>query len=247
MRMSRFVAVAIVGALSVGACGSDDGPTVSLSSPASGAIVAGGVPLEMAAEGVTIEEAGTVRHGAGHFHVIADDGCVETGSPIAKDADHVHFGKGQSEGLIYLEPGPHELCLQVGDGVHAALDITDRRSIEVAIADQEEFCGVVIEIDQLFDALDNSSDEFALRQVGYENIRRLAMQLESALDVVDAADRDELAATVSFVSALSSAFVDAADEADAEQALVPVFESISQDLPGTEWILTNCGIDIADD
>jgi hypothetical protein len=29
----------------------------------------------------------------------------------ARDADHVHFGGGQSEGTIYLEPGVHELCL----------------------------------------------------------------------------------------------------------------------------------------
>ncbi len=247
MRMSRFVAGLVVGVLSVGACGSDGGPTVSLSSPASGATLSGGVELAMASDGLTIEEAGEVREGAGHFHVIADDGCVESGSPIGKDADHVHFGNGQSDGVIYLEPGSHELCLQVGDGVHTALDVTDRRTIEVAIADQEEFCSVVIEIDEMFDAIDNSSDEFAVKQVGYENIRRLAMQLESALDFVDAADRDDLVATVSFISALSTAFVDAVDEMEAEQALVPVFESVSEELPGTEWIQTNCGIDIAGD
>ena len=130
MSVSRPVLCLAVAALAVASCGSDDEPiaTATFTSPEANAQVAGSVELEMAAEGITIEEAGEARDGAGHFHVIADAGCVSTGEGIAKDADHVHFGKGQTTGLIYLEPGSHDLCLQVGDGTHQALDITDRRT-----------------------------------------------------------------------------------------------------------------------
>lgn len=40
-----------------------------------------------------------------------DAGEVHQVPSEARDADHVHFGGGQSEGTIYLEPGVHELCL----------------------------------------------------------------------------------------------------------------------------------------
>ena len=222
-------------------------PTAAFVTPAAGARVAGSVELEMSAEGVTIEEAGEARSGAGHFHVIADTGCVSAGEGIAKDADHVHFGKGQTTGRIYLEPGTHDLCLQVGDGVHQALDITDRRTVEVGITDEEGLCDVVTEIDDLFDEIDNSSDEFAVKQIGYENIRRLAAQMADGLDVVDASDRGDLEATARFVDAMTSVFVDAADMDEAEKALVPVFETIENGIPGGEWILDHCGVDVNGD
>ena len=113
----------------------DDEPeaTVAFVSPVEGASIAGSVPLAMTADGITIEEAGEVHSGAGHFHVIADAGCLADGTSIIRDADHVHFGGGQHEGVIYLEPGTHELCLQVGDGIHTALDITDQVTIDVGI------------------------------------------------------------------------------------------------------------------
>ncbi|MCZ7537095.1 MAG: DUF4399 domain-containing protein [Acidimicrobiia bacterium] len=245
MRASRSVVFVAVGVLVAAACGSDEGSTAALMSPVAGARVAGGVELEMAAEGITIEEAGVARDGAGHFHVVADVGCAKTGDVIGKDADHVHFGAGQTTGLIYLGPGSHDLCLQVGDGAHQALGITDRHTIEVGIADQAEFCDVVIEVDELFDAVDNSSDDFSVKQVGYENIRRLAAQLTAALDFVDPGSRDDLAATVSFVDAMTSALVEAADLDEAERALEPIFETVGAELPGAGWILDNCGIDIA--
>lgn len=135
----------------------------------------------------------------------------------------------------------------MGDGVHQALDITDRRTIEVGITDEEGLCDVVTEIDDLFDEIDNSSDEFAVKQIGYENIRRLAAQMAEGLDVVDASDRGDLEATARFVDAMTSVFVDAADMDAAEKALVPVFETIENGIPGGEWILDHCGVDVNGD
>jgi hypothetical protein len=135
---------------------------VSFREPAGGAALAGGAPLRMVAEGITIEETGKVRDGAGHFHVIADGGCVNPGTTIPRDADHLHFDGGQTEGNIYLEPGTHELCLQAGDGAHAALDATDTITITVDITSLEEWCAVVDQVGDQFETVDTADEPFAM-------------------------------------------------------------------------------------
>ena len=85
----------------------------------------------MQAQDFTIEPAGIVKAGAGHFHIMVDVGCVATGTVIPSDDSHVHFGKAQLTAEFPLSPGTHKLCLQVGDGAHNALGITDEISITV--------------------------------------------------------------------------------------------------------------------
>ena len=244
MQRRRINLIATVALLGVASCG-DEGPTATLTSPSESAAVAGGVALAMTAEGVTIEPAGEVRGGYGHFHVIADAGCAEKGTGIAKDADHVHFGKGQTDGVIYLEPGQHELCLQVGDGAHTALDITDTVTVDVKVENLQQWCSVVGEIDEMFESVDNSDDDLATKQVGYENVRRLAAQAAGGVDHVDAAARDDVIASLTFASDLSAALATADSPEAAEAAVVRIFERFSDGLPGAEWILEACGIDIA--
>lgn len=229
-----------------GAAGSDDGgASVSLTAPEDGSTVAGGVELEMSADGITIEEAGEVRENAGHFHVIVDDGCVAAGETVAKDADHVHFGKGQTTGTVYLGPGAHELCLQVADGAHTALDVTDTITVEAGISSPEEWCDVVGETDVLFEEVDTNGEDFPLRQVGYENLRRLFAQLDEAIDQVDAETRDAVVAALDVGTAITTAFIDASDEEEAAaqvqgiiQSAGPTFEAASP------WIVDTCGVDI---
>jgi hypothetical protein len=244
MQHGPIILIATAILIGLASCG-DEGPTVTLTSPPENAAVAGGVPVAMTAEGVTIEPAGEARSGYGHFHVIADAGCTEKGTGIAKDADHVHFGKGQTDGVIYLEPGQHELCLQVGDGVHAALDITDTVTVSVGVENRQQWCSVVGEIDALFESVDNSDADLATKHVGYENIRRLVAQAADGIEHVDAAVQDDVTVSLTFAADLSAALskVDTPDEADA--ALAPIYERVSDGLPGAEWILEACGVDIA--
>jgi len=132
--LRRLAALVAPAALLLAARGDATGDaTVTFAQPADDAIVAGGLVVKMTATGITIEEAGKVHEGAGHFHVSADDGCTRPGETVPRDADHVHFDGGQTEGVIYLEPGTHELCLQAGDGSHVALDASDGVTVEVAI------------------------------------------------------------------------------------------------------------------
>jgi hypothetical protein len=245
--LRRVVAVAVPLVLGVVACGDDsDDVAVSFTEPVDGAAVAGGVALAMTAEGITIEEAGEVHDGAGHFHVIADAGCVAAGAAVPRDGDHVHLGGGQSEGTIYLEPGTHELCLQVGDGAHVALDATDTVSVEVRITDRDQWCTVIGETDELFTAADTEGDEFPVRQVAYENIRRLIAQLSDAAEQVDADVRDDVTEALDFAAVIASTFVEAADADAAQAAVEEVFgsEGVQSDGTGGTWILDNCGVDI---
>ncbi len=243
----RGLVIAVGAGLLVAACGSDEeGASVSFASPEEGATLAGAVSVSMVADGVTIEEAGEAHDGAGHFHVIADSGCTAKGESIEKDADHVHLGKGQSEGTIYLEPGAHELCLEVGDGVHSAAGISAKRRVEVAVTDQEEWCMVVEEVDNLFETVDGSSDDFPIKQIGYENIRRLTVQLDDALDMIDATPDDGVDEAIAFARSIATAFVDADDIDAAEQALTPIFEELGfeENVPGSAWIKSACRVDI---
>lgn len=86
------------------------------------------------AEGVTIEESGEVTEGAGHYHVLVDTEPVEPGATIPSDDAHVHYGTGQTDGVLDLDPGEHTLHLQVGDGEHRAMALTD--TVEVTVADE---------------------------------------------------------------------------------------------------------------
>lgn len=239
------------------ACGDDspsvdsqapEGPTATLTAPADGARIAGAVDVTMAADGITIVPAGDVTPGEGHFHVIADHGCRAVGTVIAKDADHVHFGTGATTGTLYLDPGTHSLCLQVGDGAHAALAATDSVEVTVGITSGDEFCDVVAQTDSLMSALDASQDAWEVQQLGYENVRRLLAQLGAATEQVDADARGDVAELVRWATVVAETLGAAeSEEAAAEQLWGP--ESIlptDGDLSGGEqWVLENCGVSVA--
>jgi hypothetical protein len=104
---------------------------VAFSTPVDGAAVSNPVHVAFTATGFTLEPAGEVHEDAGHLHVMVDRPCVAAGETIPKDAQHLHFGKGQTSGLIDLTAGKHTLCLQAGDGAHTALDLTDEITVTV--------------------------------------------------------------------------------------------------------------------
>jgi hypothetical protein len=141
-RTQLAAVVCLVALLTIAACGSDkveskssastSGPRISFTAPTNGATAKSPVAVTMTASNFTIEPAGDVHTGAGHFHVMVDVGCVAAGTPIPKDDSHVHLGKAQLSTELVLSPGPHKLCLQLGDGAHTALGITDEISITVS-------------------------------------------------------------------------------------------------------------------
>ena len=174
--------------------------------------------------------------------MIADDGCVKSGEVVPRDADHVHFGKGQSEGTIYLAPGTHELCLQAADGTHHALDATDTVTVDVGITDRDEWCAVSGSLDELFSSAEDADDDFLATQVAYENIRRMLAQLRDALDEVDSELRPDLADRMDDASTIATAYVEADDQDAAEAAIAAAFgpQGIQYETPGRASVGTMC-------
>lgn len=102
--------------------GGHDGPArgVWFEEPKDGATVSREFEVKMRVAGMTVRKAGEIVPGTGHFHIIVDGGCVKKGEVVAKDATHMHFGKGQEETTLSLEPGTHALSLQLADGHHVS-------------------------------------------------------------------------------------------------------------------------------
>jgi hypothetical protein len=189
----------------------------------------------------------TPADGAGHFHVIADAGCVDAGDTVPSDADHVHFGNGGSEGVVYLAPGHHELCLQVADGAHVALDATDIIDVQVGVTDVDQWCDVVAEIDTMFTEGEINSDDFDAVRIAAENLRRMFLQLEDGMSVVDADARAAVDVEVGYGLDFTTAYTQAGDFSDAQAALQQLAPGDgSEGSAGRAWILDRCGVDVGD-
>ena len=59
------------------------------------------------------------RH-VGHHHILIDNpaGEIPEGQVVPMDTKNIHYGKGQTEGVLELSPGKHTLTLQFADGAH---------------------------------------------------------------------------------------------------------------------------------
>jgi hypothetical protein len=70
-----------------------------------------------------VAPAGVAHENTGHHHLLVDvKELPAAGQPIAKDAQHVHFGGGQTETTLKLPPGTHTLQLELGDANHIPFD-----------------------------------------------------------------------------------------------------------------------------
>lgn len=124
MNLTRAVLFAMV--LSAGAAFAADVPRtpapaaaeVYFISPADGETVSGPVTVRFGLRGMGVAPAGTIAEGTGHHHLIVDAPLPAAGQPIPNDANHLHFGKGQTETTLTLAPGKHTLQLLVGDHSH---------------------------------------------------------------------------------------------------------------------------------
>ncbi|MEM6681074.1 MAG: DUF4399 domain-containing protein [Pseudomonadota bacterium] len=91
-----------------------------------GAKVTSPVLVQMGLSGMGIAPAGTEREGTGHHHILLDrpalgqgpDGEEEWLYSLPADENHIHFGGGQSETRLDLQPGQHSLQLVFGDMNH---------------------------------------------------------------------------------------------------------------------------------
>jgi len=94
------------------------GATVFLVSPTDGASVSSPLEVKFGVSGIAIAPAGESLENSGHHHLLVDMQLADLTKPIPKDAQQIHFGKGQTEATIELEPGTHTLQLVLGDSNH---------------------------------------------------------------------------------------------------------------------------------
>ena len=98
--------------------------------PQDGATVKSPVKARFGLEGIELAPVPTetitadqVRPNMGHHHLGIDMDCLPAGTEIVKGTPSwVHFGTGQTEIDVQLEPGTHKLTLQLGDDLHRTIE-----------------------------------------------------------------------------------------------------------------------------
>lgn len=98
------------------------GAEVYFIAPEDGATVTSPVTIKFGLKGMGVAPAGITFENTGHHHLIIDADLPPAGAPIPTDANHVHFGKGQTETKLELTPGKHTLQLLLGDFGHIPHD-----------------------------------------------------------------------------------------------------------------------------
>ena len=91
-------------------------------SPADGATVASPVTVRFGLRGMGVAPAGVAMENTGHHHLLIDAAPPALNMPVPADANHVHFGKGQTEAQVTLAPGKHTLQLLLADHLHIPHD-----------------------------------------------------------------------------------------------------------------------------
>ena len=97
-------------------------------SPKDGDVVTSPVTFRFGIKGMKVAPAGTMRKNSGHHHLLIDVKHPSFDKPVKKDAQHRHFGKGQTEATIKLSSGKHSLQLLLGDHKHTPHDPAVRSS-----------------------------------------------------------------------------------------------------------------------
>jgi len=101
--------------------------------PKDGSTVASPVFVDMGVEGMIIEPAAIVKEGYGHHHILINQKFWPEGEVIPTSDSTLHFGKGQTDASIELDPGRYIISLQFADGVHVSFGELMSESIEINV------------------------------------------------------------------------------------------------------------------
>lgn len=112
---------------------SPEGAKVYIISPKDGETVGSTFTVRFGLSGMGIAPAGVERENTGHHHLLIDyEGLPSFDEPMGGSIKH--FGGGQSETQLTLEPGKHTLQLIMGDHLHRPHDppvISEKITIRV--------------------------------------------------------------------------------------------------------------------
>ena len=80
-----------------------------------------------------IEAAGMSRGGFGHHHILINRDGWRINDIIPMSDTIFHYGNGQTQDTLTLDPGNYLLTLQFGDGIHASLGKDLATSINITV------------------------------------------------------------------------------------------------------------------
>ena len=89
--------------------------------------------VEMGVEGMEVEPAGEVKEGVGHHHILINQTFWPEGKVIPASDSTLHFGKGQTETQLQLDPGQYTISLQFADGVHKSYGESMSASVSIIV------------------------------------------------------------------------------------------------------------------
>lgn len=101
--------------------------------PADGATVSSPFKVQFGVKGMTVAPAGTLSEGTGHYHLLINTKVIPKGEVIPADEKHLHFGKGQTETEVKLDPGTYKLTVLFADGLHKSYGDGMSASINVTV------------------------------------------------------------------------------------------------------------------
>ncbi|MBF9059260.1 DUF4399 domain-containing protein [Rhodobacterales bacterium HKCCSP123] len=142
--MKHLLAAALIAlpgtVLAQGATPAPEGAAVYFIGISDGDTVTAPFTVVFGLSGMGVAPAGTERENTGHHHLLIDrppfgEGAAdELDLGILNDDNHRHFGGGQTEVTLDLDPGTHTLQLVLGDAghvVHASPVMSERITITV--------------------------------------------------------------------------------------------------------------------
>lgn len=97
---------------------SPEGAEVYFIDPTDGDRVSSPFTVRFGLAGMGVAPAGQGGDTTGHHHLVIDAPTPPADRPVPSDAHHRHFGGGQTEAVVELDPGRHTLQLVLGDRNH---------------------------------------------------------------------------------------------------------------------------------
>jgi len=94
------------------------------------------VTIQMGIRGMTVEPAGKLNTGKGHYALIIDGSFIEKGKQFVKDKTHFNFETGQISDTLKLKSGEHVLTLQFVDGLNQSYGPEWTSSISIIVEKQ---------------------------------------------------------------------------------------------------------------
>ena len=89
--------------------------------------------VQMGVNGMNVEPAGYLNKGYGHHHIIINCTHIEDRNFIPLDEKHIHYGQGETEANLDLQPGNYCLTLQFADGYHQSYGKDYSNTINVVV------------------------------------------------------------------------------------------------------------------